>query len=118
MALEAMPTDALAVQWADAVFANQNTFNNSILDSWSFAQLREELTAFSIATTGVNISSSLLNPAVNVIVRRDFELGCQRGVSGTPTIFINGALTTIDVTWTFAQWQSLINGLLAGSDDL
>jgi protein-disulfide isomerase len=45
---------------------------------------------------------------------RDFELGCQRGVSGTPTIFINGALTTIDVAWTFAQWKTL----LAGSDEL
>ncbi len=113
-----MPTNTQVFQWLDAMFANQSYFYNTAIDTWSFATLRAQLSALSVQATGVNISQALLNPAYNMNARLNWKLGCQRGVTGTPTIFINGALTGIDESWTVSEWQALINGLLAGSDDL
>ncbi len=46
--------------------------------------------------------------------RISWKYATTRGVSGTPTFFVNDInIPDADSTWTLAQWQALIDPLLA-----
>lgn len=47
--------------------------------------------------------------------RVSWKYATTRGVSGTPTFFVNDINVPADSTWTLAQWQALINPLLPES---
>jgi len=48
----------------------------------------------------------------NLDVRTNWKMGCTRGVSGTPTFFVNGVVVQASPSWSVADWKSVIDPLL------
>jgi protein-disulfide isomerase len=61
----------------------------------------------------VSFQAGLRDYNLNVATRASWKYGCSRGVFGTPTYHVNGVVIPYDLSWTLADWQKLINPLLA-----
>jgi protein-disulfide isomerase len=105
--------------WMEAVFAHQTAFGNNATMNSTWLQVANQFGVLASTTAGVEIPaaqfvSGLMNEDLNEDARVSWKIGCSRGVSGTPTFFVNGVRSAADETWTVAQWQALINPLLMG----
>lgn len=47
-----------------------------------------------------------------------FYFNMYLGVLGTPTFFINGVTVSVDPTWTLADWKSVIDPILATTENV
>lgn len=52
---------------------------------------------------------------LNMNTRVSWKYATTRGVSGTPTFFVNDINVPADSTWTLQEWTALIDPLLAPS---
>ena len=50
---------------------------------------------------------------VSSLASQTFGFGAQKGIDGTPTIFINGAATDMDSETPISTWTQIIDDLLA-----
>lgn len=103
--------------WLEAMFANQPSFGNSATANMTWNEVDTLFGNLAESTKAINIPAdqfvaSVNNPNFDEATRVSWKLSCARGVSGTPTFFVNGALSTADESWTVAQWKQLIDQLL------
>jgi len=103
--------------WLEAVFAAQEQFGNGATSNDSFVQITNMFGKLAEQTAGVNIPQAqfvadLNNGNYDEDSRISWKLSCSRGVSGTPTFFVNGARVAADSSWTAQQWVALIKQVL------
>lgn len=55
------------------------------------------------------------NSDLNMDARVAWKYACSRAITGTPSFLINGVFINADSSWTVADWQSVINPLLAAN---
>jgi len=113
---ELAPT--LTWKFIDLIFDNQDQFwdgptadvtANQVISS--FASLTEKNLGFSSKL----YIDAMQNDTFNEDTRVSWKFGCSRGVSGTPTFFVNGILVMADPTWTLSDWRQVLDPLLGRS---
>ena len=101
--------------WMEAVYANQVSFGNSETANLSTTEVNSmfgKLAESSVSIPPAQFVSSFGDPNLDEDTRVSWKLACARGVSGTPTYFINGARSSADESWTVTQWKNLLNQLI------
>eukprot|EP00475_Leptophrys_vorax_P001874 TRINITY_DN1105_c0_g1_i1.p2 TRINITY_DN1105_c0_g1~~TRINITY_DN1105_c0_g1_i1.p2 ORF type:complete len:253 (-),score=71.97 TRINITY_DN1105_c0_g1_i1:85-843(-) len=102
--------------WIQAIYDNIDTFSGD-LDTMTPAQVKKTYAAIA-AKAGIDssvVAGGFTNSQYNEDARVSWKYGCSRGVSGTPTFFINGVSVSGDSTWGLADWEFVIDPLLAPS---
>ena len=103
-------------QMVDTLFTNQLTFwDNHSMDKTE-KQIIELLCGYAkplgIDPVSMEQEFKIINNPLNMSVRQLWKFGCQRGVFGTPTFFINGIWDyAADSTWTASQWNDVLKKL-------
>jgi thiol-disulfide isomerase/thioredoxin len=70
------------------------------------------------ASAGVSYDvflAGMKNSDRNMDARISWKYGCSRGVSGTPTFFVNGVPVAAESWWTVAEWKQVIDPLVGVS---
>jgi protein-disulfide isomerase len=94
---------------------DQDKFSNSELINKTEAEVIEFIIDYAAGSTGIDrglIAERFRSNEVLTDTRLEFKLAGKNGVSGTPTVFVNGALTCIDNSTTLEDWTRLIDSLL------
>eukprot|EP00742_Colponemidia_sp_Colp-10_P004023 GILJ01004291.1.p1 GENE.GILJ01004291.1~~GILJ01004291.1.p1 ORF type:complete len:266 (-),score=26.78 GILJ01004291.1:164-961(-) len=104
---------ALAFQWADIMFENQDAFSNGATSSLTPPQVIDKLAALgdSVGVAKDKIATALTDPSVDWATRVSWKYACSRGVAGTPSYLVNGVAVNADTNWTLADWKSLLDPL-------
>lgn len=107
--------NALAYSWANTMFQVQANFWNAQTANMTATAVQQAFGQVAQQVAGVDPAAFVQqlnnNADVNMDTRISWKFGCSRGVSGTPTFFVNGILVPADSTWTLAQWQQLLDPL-------
>jgi protein-disulfide isomerase len=93
----------------DILFANQSgenqgSFNDKRLQAFA-ESLGLDMTAFNKCFNANTYSTQ---------IQDDFQIGQNYGVTGTPTVFLNGTLVTPGQVPTYDQLKAAIDAALAG----
>ena len=107
--------------WAYAFFGaqypNQENFTNAATATMSANDVLAQLAAMGEAATGVSkqrmLSGLAYDGPFDDATRASWKYGCSRAVTGTPTFMLNGVLVAGQPSWKLAEWQSVIDPLLA-----
>jgi len=109
---------ALTWKFVDLIFDNQDQFwDGATADNTQ----NQVISAFgSLVQKNLGFSSSqfvagMNNDSYNEDARVSWKFGCARGVSGTPTFFVNGILVMADPSWSLSDWRQVLDPLLAPS---
>lgn len=140
-------TDSAVAAWKDYMFAGgQQNFWASAVMNYTNTQVNALFATTAANVSGVSAAAflnELNNDAnLNMDTRISWKYGCQRTVTGTPSFWVNGTLTTCsrlcwqvlaklpppshthtraglpvaaDSTWTLADWQALLDPLFSNS---
>jgi len=105
-----------AWEYVNVMFQNQGSFWDDPTFEMTGDQVQNAMGSL-VQSSGIMSSddfvAGLNNDSINMDTRIGWKYGCSRGVSGTPTFFINGILVGADSSWTFADWRSVLDPLLA-----
>ena len=114
--LVAQNLSANPLDWMEAVFANQDSFTaKQQLEPWTQGfQEFGALAAKSLGVNGTTFSNMLRQSNINFATRVSFKYACSRGVSGTPSVMINGMATDANPSWSVNDWTTLLDSVLAG----
>lgn len=93
----------------------QNQFENDVLSKTGEDDVLQLLAKYVSSTDGVD-SNTFINKyqdsTISSDTRIEFKNSASHAVAGTPTFFVNWVPADIDSSYTFNQWQQLINSLL------
>jgi len=102
----------------DFAFNIQSQFYNAATASLSTNQIISNL-ASAVDKAGILSAKAFtagINDAnLNWNARVAWKYACSRAITGTPSFLINGVFINADLTWSVADWQSIINPLLAAN---
>ncbi|KAL5725830.1 hypothetical protein ACHQM5_008927 [Ranunculus cassubicifolius] len=98
-------------------FKNQEKFYNAPTHNMSRASVIKRISSLVVKVVGSSLLSSVesgfSDRATDLITRVSFKYSCTRGVSGTPTFFVNGfLLPDNDTTIDYNGWRSIIDPLV------
>lgn len=100
----------------DFSFNIQSQFSNQATAALSSTQVIAQLSA-AVEKAGISsaaaFTAGLNNANLNWDARVAWKYACSRAATGTPTFHLNGVFINADTTWTVADWQSIIDPLLA-----
>jgi predicted DsbA family dithiol-disulfide isomerase len=95
---------------------DQDKFTNSALSGLTEPAVIELFVNYASQHTGIpvpDLTERFNDKATDRAARLEFKNAANNGVTGTPTIFINGSLTVIDNATKVEDWVSVIDSLLA-----
>jgi len=102
--------------WVDVVFANQDNFDNSV--DRTAAQVVSGLESLAVNAKllpkGI-MSTGMADSSQNELSRVSWKYGCSRGVTGTPSFLINGVAVAASLTWSVADWKTVLDPLVPAS---
>jgi len=93
-------------------FSDMSTLNLTQKDMWQL---------YATVAQSVGVDPVKFIPLMDYTDNTDYDAriewknSASRGVYGTPTFFVNGALVDADGDWTVDQWRKLLDPLLATS---
>lgn len=92
-------------------------------DFWDLATLnltqRDIWALYGTVAKSVGVDPNAFIPLMNYTdntdydARTEWKYSASRGVFGTPTFFVNGALVDADPDWTVADWRQVLDPLVA-----
>lgn len=102
--------------WFDAIFRHQSKFYNNAIFLKNESILHDMLAEEVFTNTGIPKESIMsgfkeTDPSLEETIVM-WKYACTRGVSGTPTVFVNGIRVDFELTWTLADWRKVIDPLL------
>lgn len=108
--------------WANALFSGaQQNFWNDVVSNDSSTQVVQQAAALAAQTVDGVSAAAFINgmqdPNLNEATRISWKYGCSRGVTGTPSHFVNGLSVDAD-SFTLAQWTALLDPLFANASAL
>jgi len=110
-----------AWEYVNLMFENQASFWDDPTSGMTPDQVQAQMGAM-VENSGIMPAdlfvAGLNNDTYNMNTRIGWKYGCSRGVVGTPTFFINGIGVSADASWTFADWRSVLDPLLAPGMDM
>jgi protein-disulfide isomerase len=95
---------------------DQAKFTNSALSGLTEPQVIDLFVRYASEYTEIPadaLADRFKDRAVDRAARLEFKNAGNNGVTGTPTIFINGSITVIDNATTVDDWVGVIDALLA-----
>jgi protein-disulfide isomerase len=105
-------------QYATKIFDNQQMWYNDATKSMTMPQVIDSLASY-VDRVGLISKSAFLNGMTNDDIndetRISWKYACSRGVTGTPTFFINGVATSASSAWSLDDWKSVIDPILASN---
>lgn len=106
-----------AKEMIDALFTgDQNMFSNSALKDVAQSDIPATFANYASKKYSVDYQTFLdgfSNTDVSRLASQTFGFGAQKGIDGTPTIFINGVATDMDSETPISTWTQVIDELLA-----
>lgn len=101
--------------WSDWLFnGGQENLWNAQIANMTLTQVQQYIAQTASSVSGVPYSS-LMNlfqdSTTNEAARIGWKYGCTRGVSGTPTVLVNGLDVGADSTWTLQNWEAILDPL-------
>jgi hypothetical protein len=111
-------TDAAALAWINYMFSGgqENFWDDGPVQNMTTLQIYDLYASTAAQVTGVNAQdflNGLQDDNLNENTRISWKFACSRGVTGTPSLFVNGLPVQADSTWTLAEWQQLLDPLFA-----
>ncbi|EDV22629.1 expressed hypothetical protein [Trichoplax adhaerens] len=101
--------------YMDAVFKNQSEFYNKPTLKMSGLQVIQAYAKLAHKAAGISamkFANALQNSGIDHTTRLSSKLAWERGVTGTPSFFINGIRVIGQSNWTVKQWKKVIDPLL------
>jgi protein-disulfide isomerase len=95
---------------------DQGKFTNSALSGLTEPQVIDLIVRYASDNSGIPVDAvaeRFKDRATERAARLEFKNAGNNGVTGTPTVFINGSITVIDNATTVDDWVSVIDSLLA-----
>lgn len=92
----------------DAWFVHQSDYWNAAVIDKSFRSTISSIGSFVQQYTGVgDVATHIMESDYDRVTRISWKFGCARGVSGTPTFFVNGVRVGADSSWTEQDWYNV-----------
>jgi hypothetical protein len=116
-ALSALNSTDLAKQTINAFYleGDQDQFNNAALQNVPEANIPNEFATYFQTKFGVDPNvflASFNDPNVKAVAQGSYGWAAGHAVDGTPTVFINGAVTDLGPDSGLNDWTVIIDGLL------
>jgi predicted DsbA family dithiol-disulfide isomerase len=95
---------------------DQERFMNHSLSGFTEPQVIDLFLRYASEQSGIEmrmLSERFKTNSIDRAARLEFKNAGNNGVTGTPTIFVNGSLTVIDNSTTIDEWVEVIESLLS-----
>ncbi|KAL3702319.1 hypothetical protein R1sor_020341 [Riccia sorocarpa] len=97
----------------ELIFKNQASFLNDATNEESPASVVSRFVdlAVEIGLPSDKFARGYTQSNTDQATRISFKYGCARYVTSTPSFLVNGVPVTADETWTFEEWEELLDPL-------
>jgi protein-disulfide isomerase len=99
--------------WIQLVFDNQDQLGGEAaadLSQNDVIKLMSGIAHKAGLASASNFTEGLNDPTNNGNARVMWKAACQNGVTGTPSSWVNGALTAAEDSWGLKEWKQLLSG--------
>lgn len=108
----------MTYDWFAAIYAGLDELSNDATANMTEPEVIGLLASFAEKCCNISLDAFESQMAIKDYeseTRTDWKYSCSRGVSGTPTYFLNDVPIAAEQTWTLEDWKKVIDPLLAGT---
>lgn len=106
-------------KYVDLLYDQQYKFSNQMTEDMIYSEVLDIFAKFAVQV-GVDYDQFMLNfkntQLSDYAVRGSWKYGCDNGVSGTPTYYINGVESPASSEWTFEDWTKYLDTFFKPGD--